>query len=136
MANNGTMLTVRAVSLTLCYIMAMLVARVGCPSTSAKILADLCFVCMNGPPTIPVWDVHTISHAADVIEPSSTPLLTCFSFRTVCLWHAPILVCGRRRHDALYFYVCCGGRANCTRRLTHRVPVDPTLACARAGTGC
>ena len=67
LANNGTMLTVRAVSLTLCSSIAMLVAGLGCPSTSAKILVDLCFVCMNGSPTIPAWDVHAISHASEVI---------------------------------------------------------------------
>ena len=53
--------------------LAMVVAGVGCPSASAKILFGLCYVWMKGSPTIPEWDVHTVSYAA--IDPYGAPCL-------------------------------------------------------------
>ena len=132
-SNAGTMLTVRAGSMTLCSSMDMLVSGVGCPLASTKILVDIRYVCMNGSPTIPAWYVHAVSHADEGITPSSNPLLTCCSVSSVCLWRAPFLVRGWRRNAALYLSVWCGGIANCTIRLPLLEPVGLALARARTG---
>ena len=76
LANSGTILNVRNGSRNLCSILAILVAGVGCPSTRAKILVDLFSVWMKGYPSMPAWDVHAVSQAAEGIDPSITPCFT------------------------------------------------------------
>ena len=148
-ANAGTILTVHTGSLSLCSRLAMLVAGMGCPSASAKILLDLCSVCMNGYPTLPVWDVHALSQTADGIDQSSNPLLTCRSASTVCLGRALlflrewiqylpahlVLLRGCCRHAVLSLSVGCGGIVNLICRLPLLVPVGLNLACAEVGSG-
>ena len=123
--NAGTILTVRAGSCTLCSSLDMLVAGVSCPSTSAKILLDICSVWMKGPPNIPEWEVHALSHAAEGIFPSSTPCLTCCSVSLVlggCSYFSPcageVRLCGCRHHFVLSLSWWCWGRAKRTLRLT------------------
>ena len=134
---------------TLCSILDMWVARVGCPSESPKILVDICSVWMNGPPTITAWDVHAVSQADDDIDPSITPLLTCCSVSIVCLGRALlflcvwlqyllvqlVLLCGCHRHSVLYLSVCCGGRVKLSCRLPLVAPVGLNLYCVGAGQG-
>ena len=135
LANYGTMLTVRAGSLTFCSRMAMLVAGLEISSASAKIFLDICFVCMHRSPTIPAWDVHAIYHADEGSDPSSTHLLTYWSISTVCLWRSTLLVHGWQHHATLSLSVWCRGIANCTLRLTPLALVDLDLPLARAVPG-
>ena len=127
LANSGTMFTVRTGSLTLCSSIAMVVAGLGCTSTSAKILVYIRFVCMNCSPTITVWDVHTVYHAAEGISPSSTPSLEFCSVSSVCLWYVLCFVHGWRRYAALSLYMWFRGRANCTLGLLLLSPCRPSL---------
>ena len=83
LSNTGTILTVRYSSWTLCSSLAMLVSGVGCPSTSAKIMVELCYVCMKGSTSMLVWDVHAVSQAAEGLDPPSTPYFTFYSVRIV-----------------------------------------------------
>ena len=53
-----------------------MVAGVVWPSSRAKTLVDLREVRMNFPPNLPEFEVHVVSHATEVMEPSRTP---CFS---------------------------------------------------------
>ena len=86
---------------------------------------------MNGSTTIPAWDVHAVYHTAEGIDPSSTTCLICCSVSSVCLRCATLrLVRGWRRHEALYFSMWWGGRANYTLRLNRISPVGLALACA------
>ena len=125
-------MNVRAGSRTLCYSLAMLVAGLGCPSASSKILLDLYYVCMNGTSIIPEWDVHTIYYADDGIDPSSTPFLTCCSVIIVflgcsllllhawlqCTLSQMVMLRGCRQNCVLSFSLCCWGRVYLTWRLT------------------
>ena len=130
------MLNVRAGSLTLCYSLDMLISGVGCPLARTKIFVEIWFVCTNGSPTIHAWVVNAVYHDDESIYPSITPILTCCSVRSVCLWRAPFLVRAWRHHAALYFSVWCRGVANFILRLPILVPTGLVFACARAGPGC
>ena len=63
--------------MNLCSSIAMVVAGVGCPYSSTKILVEIWFVLMNRYPTIPVWYVHVVYPAAEGIDPASTPCFVC-----------------------------------------------------------
>ena len=84
LANAGTILTVHAGSRTLCSIFDILVAGVGCPSASEKILMGLCYVWMKGSHSMLAWYVHDVSQAVEGIYPSNTPCLTCCSISVAC----------------------------------------------------
>ena len=74
----------------------------------AKILLNLWSVWMKGSPNILVLEVHSVSHYAGGIFPSSTPCLTCFSVSIVCggwssfsLRAIEVQLCGCYRHFVL-----------------------------------
>ena len=63
---------------------------------------DLSSVWMKGYHIMPAWGVHDESQAAEVIFPSSTPCLTCFSVSLYCggfsvffLCESDVRFCGR-----------------------------------------
>ena len=121
LANYVTILTVRAVSHTLCSSLDMLVDWVGCPYASEKILVDFCSVWMKGYPIIPAWDVHAVSQDSESIDPSITPCLTCCSVSLSCgrfsvlfLCTSYVRLCGCCRHFFLYWYRWCWGRVKRT----------------------
>ena len=93
LANAGTILNVRAGSCNLYSSLAMLVAGVGCPSSSAKNLVGLYSFWMKGYPSMPQWDVHTVSQADEGIYPSSTPWLTCCSVSLFCGGFSVFFLC-------------------------------------------
>ena len=78
-ARAGTMSTVRAGSRTFWYSLATFEPTAGCPSASANIVLEGSYVCMNGSPILPAFDVHAFSHAAGVMVPLSTPSFNCSS---------------------------------------------------------
>ena len=130
------MLTVHAGYMTLCSSIAILVAGVGYPSASSKILVDISFVCMNWSPTIHVWDLHAVSHSNKIIDHSSTPCLILCYISRVCLWCAPLhLVHGWLRQSALSLSMWWGGRENCTLRLPLLASVGLILDSEWAGIG-
>ena len=75
--STGTIFTMRSGSCTLCSSLAMLVAGVGCPSSSKNILFDIFSVWMKRSPTILMLDVNAVSHDSECIDPYSTLSLTC-----------------------------------------------------------
>ena len=124
LSNSSTIFTVCASYLNLCSRLDMLVAGVGFPSASAKILSDLCSVCMMGSPTIPVWEVHAVSHDVECIVPYSTSCLTCCSVSLVCggcsylsLYASEVRMCGCCCHFVMSLYWWCWRRVKRTLRL-------------------
>ena len=73
------MSTVRAGLSRLWYSLATFEPADGCPSASANICLEGSFVCMNGPPIIPAFDVYEVSHYAEGMVPLSTPSFRCSS---------------------------------------------------------
>ena len=53
----------------------MLISRVGWPSARAKTLVDWSAVGMKGPPNFPAFEVHSVFHAAEGMDPLRTPCL-------------------------------------------------------------
>ena len=124
LANAGIILTVRAGSLNLCSSLEMLVAVMRCPFSSAKTLVDLCSIWMKGSPRMPAWDVHTISQAAEGIDPSSNSCLTCCSVSLSCggfsvffLCASDARMCGYCWNFVLSLSLWCWGRVKHTWRL-------------------
>ena len=122
LANYSTTFTMHSGSRPLCSILAMFVAGLGCPSSSAKILLDLCSVLVKGSPTIPAWDVNSVSHSGEGIDPSSTPFWICCSVRLVCIGCSLFFLCacvvllhGCRRNVVLSLSMCCWGMVKRTR---------------------
>ena len=77
------MSTVRAGSRTAWCSLATAVAEVACPSARAKTLVERWLVGMKGSPGLPAWEVHAVSHAAEGIDPLSTPCFNCCSVRAM-----------------------------------------------------
>ena len=75
------MLTVRAGSRTGWCSFATLDPGVLCPVATVNIFVDGWSVGMNGSPSSPAWEVHTVSYAAEGMEPSRTPFFSCPSVR-------------------------------------------------------
>ena len=71
------MSTVRAGSCTGWCSFAPLDHGVLCPVATVNILVDGWSVGMNGSPSSPVLEVHAVSYAAEGMEPSRTPFLSC-----------------------------------------------------------
>ena len=83
---------------------------------------------MNGSPNIPAWDVHEVSNAAEVIDPSNTPCLIYCSISSICLWCAPLrLVCGWCEQAALSLYMWWGGERKPHPQVTPSIPHSPSL---------
>ena len=109
----------------------MVVTGVGCPYSSTKILVEIWFFLMNRSPTITAWYVHAIYHAAEGIDPASTPFLICCSVSSVCLYYDPLyLVRGWCLQAVLSLSMWWGRRENCTLRLPFRAPLGIALAWA------
>ena len=85
-------------------------------------MLELCSVWMKFYPTIPVWDVHAVSHADEGIEPYSTPCLTYYYVSLVC-WGCSLFflsACVVLMHMCccyflLSLFVCLGGRVKITQ---------------------
>ena len=113
LAKAGTMLTVRAGSRALCSRLATVVVGVRWPLARTNIFDDFCPIGMKGLPIISVWEVQAVSHAADGMEPLSTPTLVCASVSMAawggeCGWQGGR---GRRRQIELSLSMrSCGSR--------------------------
>ena len=78
------MLTVRAGSQTAWCSLATVVAGIARPSARANTLVERWLVRMKESLGLPAWEVHTVSHAAEGMEPLRTPCFNCCLVRAMC----------------------------------------------------
>ena len=98
------------------------VAEVACPLARANTLVENWLVGMKGSSSLPTWEVHAVSQAAEGMEPLRTPRFICCSVRAKCwvqatLLHSASLDVGERlrelcRHALLLLSTWSRGKVN------------------------